>query len=121
MVLHEKPCRTWIRASQMRAKRKPAEVLMSTNTEVAKPNESKPASTKVNITLKLDKDLVHKIRVLAAEQGTSVSALLAGRLEEELNRRARYEEAKKEALRVMAEGWDLGGRAPTREQIHERR
>jgi hypothetical protein len=31
--------------------------------------------TKINITLKLDKGLVRKIRGLAAENGTSVSAL----------------------------------------------
>lgn len=77
-------------------------------------------TTKVNITLKLDKDLVRKIRVLAAENGTSVSALLSAKLEEELGRRAAYEEAKKHALAVLAKGWDLGGRVPTREEMHER-
>jgi predicted transcriptional regulator len=101
-----------------------AEAPMSTNTDIARPEETKTqakaSSTKVNITLKLDKDLVRKVRVLAAEKGTSVSALLAGKLEEELSRRAEYEEAKKHALAVMAEGWDLGGRAPTRAEIYER-
>ena len=32
---------------------------------------------KANITLKLDADLLREIRVLAAEEGTSISALLA--------------------------------------------
>jgi predicted transcriptional regulator len=98
---------------------------MSANTDVAKPEETrtgtaKAPSTKVNITLKLDKDLVRRVRVLAAEKGTSVSALLAAKLEEEVSRRAEYEEAKKHALAAMAKGWDLGGRAPTREEIYER-
>jgi predicted transcriptional regulator len=75
---------------------------------------------KINITLKLDKDLVRKIRVLAAENGTSVSALLSAKLEEELGRRTAYEEAKKQALAVLAKGWNLGGRVPTREEMHER-
>lgn len=90
-------------------------------TKIAVPSESKPASAKVNITLKLDKDLIRKIRVLAAEQGTSVSALLAGRLEEELSRRAQYERAKHSALKFMKKGMNLGGRIPSREELHERR
>jgi predicted transcriptional regulator len=77
-------------------------------------------AAKINITLKLDKDLVRKIRVLAAENGTSVSALLSAKLEEELGRRTAYQEAKKHALAVLAKGWDLGGRVPTREEMHER-
>jgi hypothetical protein len=77
-------------------------------------------AAKINITLKLDKDLVQKIHVLAAENGTSVSALLSARLEEELCRRIGYEEAKKHALAVLAKGWDLGGRVPTREEMRER-
>jgi len=37
---------------------------------------------KANITLKLDAALLREIRVLAAEEGTSISALLAARLEQ---------------------------------------
>ena len=76
-------------------------------------------ATKINTTLNLDKDLVRKIRVLAAENGTSVTALLSATLEEELGRRTAYEEAKKHASAVLAKGWDLGGRVPTREEMHE--
>jgi len=61
-------------------------------------------TTKINITLKVDKDLVRKIRVLAAENGTSVSALLSAKLEEELGRRTTYKAAKKHALAVLAKG-----------------
>jgi hypothetical protein len=98
---------------------------MQAKTEVLKTdgNRSKgPGSrdAKTNITLKLDKDLIRRVRVLAAEKGTSVSALLSAKLEEELSQRSRYEEAKKHALAVLAEGWDLGGVPPTREQTHER-
>jgi hypothetical protein len=76
-------------------------------------------AAKININLKLDKDLARTIRVLAAENGTSISALLSPKLEEELGRRTTYEEAKKQALAVLAKGWDLGGRVPTREEMHE--
>jgi hypothetical protein len=69
----------------------------------------------------LDKELVRKVRVLAAEEGTSVSALLANKLEEELSRRADYEKSKQSVLEFMKKGWKLGGRPPSREEMHERR
>jgi hypothetical protein len=99
---------------------------MPTNAQINKPQHSeaknvKAASSKVNLTLKLDKDLVHKVRVLAAEKGTSVSALLASKLEEELSRRAEYEKAKESALKFMKKGINLAGQPPTREEMHERR
>ena len=78
-------------------------------------------TTKANITLKLDKDLLRRARVLAAEQGTSVSALLAAKLEETLSERARYEEVKKHALAVLHEARDLNWKRPgSRDELHER-
>jgi hypothetical protein len=90
------------------------------NTMTRKTEKREAQASKINITLKLDKVLVRKVGVLAAENGTSVSALLSAKLEEELGRRATYEEAKKHALAVLAKGWDLGGRVPTRREMHER-
>ena len=46
---------------------------------------------KTNITLKLDRDLLRKIRVLAAEKDTSVSGLLAEQLEKAVRERDGYE------------------------------
>lgn len=79
------------------------------------------AAVKINITIKLDKDLVRRIRVVAAEQGTSVSALIASRFEEDLAQRERYEAAKKRILARMDEGWDLAGRPLSRGELHRRR
>ena len=76
---------------------------------------------KTNITIKLDKTLVRRIRVLAAEKGTSVSALIAASFEEELNQRDRYERAKKDAVAAMRKGLNLGDRVLTREEMHEPR
>jgi hypothetical protein len=76
---------------------------------------------KTNITLKLDKDLVKKARVLAAEEGSSVSALLAAKLEEMVRERDDYERAKRHALALMDRGFHLGGKPATREELHERR
>ena len=50
---------------------------------------------KTNITLKLDADLLREARVLAAEEGTSVSALVAARLEEVVRERKGYARARR--------------------------
>ncbi|MGA2428575.1 MAG: ribbon-helix-helix protein, CopG family [Candidatus Acidiferrum sp.] len=85
-----------------------------------KPEPHKSQNTKVNITLKLDKDLVRAVRVLAAEEGTSVSALLSAKLEEELGRRKEYEKSKRRWFSIRAKGMNLGGRSLSREEMHER-
>jgi len=65
---------------------------------------------KANVTLKLDTALLREIRILAAEQGSSISALLAAKLEEIVHERHR-----------LREGFDLGWTPPTsRAELHER-
>lgn len=76
---------------------------------------------KANITLKLDAALLREIRVLAAEEGTSISALLAGRLEQIVHERKTYERARKRALARLREGLDLQWTPPrSRDELHER-
>lgn len=76
---------------------------------------------KANITLKLDKDLLREARILAAEEGTSISALLAAKLEEVLRKRRDYERAKKRALAILHKGLDLNWKPPvSRDELHER-
>ena len=62
---------------------------------------------KTNITLKLDATLLREIRVLAAEEGTSISALLAERLEQIVREHKTYERARKRALARLRDGLDL--------------
>jgi hypothetical protein len=77
---------------------------------------------KTNITLKLDAALLREIRVLAAEEGTSISALLATRLEQIVRERRTYERARKRALARLREGIDLRWTPPTsRDELHQRR
>jgi predicted transcriptional regulator len=83
--------------------------------------EKQPASTKVNLTIKIDKALLRKIRIIAAEQGTSISALVADAINEKSTQSGRYEEAMKRALTLMEEGIPFEGPMLTREQMHERR
>ena len=76
---------------------------------------------KTNITLKLDTALLREIRVLAAEEGTSISALLADRLEQIVRERKTYERARKRALARLREGLDLQWTPPrSRDELHER-
>lgn len=76
---------------------------------------------KANITLKLDADLLREARVLAAEEDTSISAMLAARLEQIVRERKTYHRARRRALVRLREGMDLRWTPPaSREEIHER-
>jgi predicted transcriptional regulator len=76
---------------------------------------------KTNITLKLDSDLLREVRILAAEEDTSISALLAARLEQIVRERKTYDRARKRALARLREGLDLKWTPPgSRDELHER-
>jgi hypothetical protein len=76
---------------------------------------------KSNITLKLETALIREARILAAEEGTSISALLAARLEQIVNERKTYDRARKRALARLREGLDLNWTPPrSRDELHER-
>jgi hypothetical protein len=74
-----------------------------------------------NITLKVDDDLLREAKVLAAQQGTSVSRLVAEQLEKLVQRDARYDAARRRALKRLARAYDLGWEPPrSRDELHER-
>jgi len=74
-----------------------------------------------NITLKLDSELLHEARILAAQEGTSVSALLADRLADLVRERKKYDRARQRAIRRLRGGFDLGWKPPrSRDELHER-
>jgi len=76
---------------------------------------------KRNVTLKLDGELLKEARVLAAEQGTSISRMLAEKLEQVVRERAGYDRARKRALARLRVGMDLGWTRPgSRDELHER-
>ena len=84
-------------------------------------NTAQVATNKTNITLKLDASLVRAIKVIAARKGISVSALIAHKLEEEVQKNGDYEQAMKRALALMKESSGLGWQKPkSRDQLHER-
>lgn len=76
---------------------------------------------KTNLTLKLDRDLLRKVRVIAAERETSISALVTEELEKAVRERDGYERAKKRALTRLKHGYDLGFNPPaSRDELYER-
>jgi ribbon-helix-helix CopG family protein len=76
---------------------------------------------KTNITLKLDADLLREVRVMAAQEGTSISALLAARLEKMVRERKAYDGARRRALARLKQGLDLRWTPPrSRDELHER-
>lgn len=76
---------------------------------------------KTNVTLKVEDKLLREVRILAAEQNTSISGLLAEQLEKLIEDRRSYERAKKRALKRLREGLDLHFTPPrSRDELHER-
>ncbi len=76
---------------------------------------------KTNITLKVDAELIREARILAAEQGSSISALLAAQLEKAVRERKDYAQAKRRALALLRKGFDWNYKPPSsRDRLHER-
>jgi len=76
---------------------------------------------KTNITLKMDAELLREARILAAEQNSSISALLAARLEEAVRERKGYNQARRRAIARLRTGFDLSWTpAHSRDELHER-
>lgn len=76
---------------------------------------------KTNITLKLDSSLLRAAKILAAEDGTSISAMLAARLEQIVRERKTFHRARRRAMARLREGMNLQWTpAQSRDELHER-
>lgn len=76
---------------------------------------------KQNVTLKLDREVLQEARILAAQRGSSISRLLAEKLEELVSDAKAYERARKRALARLRSGFDLGWKRPqSRDELYER-
>ena len=76
-----------------------------------------------NLTLALPEDLVRRLKILAARQDTSISALLTATLSGLADLEEGYAEARDAMIGDMQRGYDLGtgGRVFwTRDSLHER-
>ncbi|HJT99820.1 MAG TPA: DUF6364 family protein [Actinomycetes bacterium] len=72
-----------------------------------------------NLTVQLDEETIRQAKVLAARRGTSISGLVARELELLVARDARYEEAQRRAVELMAQAGEQGGRSWRREDLYE--
>ena len=87
---------------------------MATKTKQTAPQKS-------NITLRLDRDLLREVRILAAEEDTSISALVSDRMRQAINHKKLRSTAKMKSLARMQKGYDLGFTSPaSREELYER-
>lgn len=75
---------------------------------------------KTNVTLKLVTDLLGEARVVAAEEGRSISALLTDRLETIVRERKAFDKARRRALALLRKGLDLQWTPQSRDELHER-
>ncbi|MDN5697746.1 MAG: hypothetical protein L0G70_07195 [Rubrobacter sp.] len=76
-----------------------------------------------NVTVSVSSALVRQARIIAAERGTSVSAMLSAMLEELVESEHGYRQAEQRSLALLAEGFDLGTSGEigiSREELHER-
>jgi hypothetical protein len=74
-----------------------------------------------NITFALDKELLKKVKILAAKKDTSISKLLTKQLARIVSEEGLYESSKKRALTRLRKGYHLGGQIlAKREELHER-
>ena len=83
--------------------------------------ESGVRNMKTNVTLKLDTDLLREARILAAEEGRSISALLTERLDAMVRGRKAFDKARRRALARLRLGLDLRWTPPrSRDELYER-
>lgn len=74
-----------------------------------------------NITLKLDEQIISRIRHVAVDDNKSVSAWVSELIQRALNDIDEYEQARRAALRTLDQGCHLGGRPIERGELHDRR
>lgn len=75
---------------------------------------------KQNITISLDRQTIHKAKILAARRDTSISGLLARQLETLVGEEEAYERAERQAIDLLNKDFHLGGAPASREELHER-
>jgi hypothetical protein len=76
---------------------------------------------KQNITLSIEKDIIKKGKIIAAQKDTSISKMLSEQLKQIIDREEEYEAAKRSALQTLKKGFRLGGKITwEREDLYER-
>lgn len=76
---------------------------------------------KQNLTLSLERDIVRKAKVLAAQRGTSISQMVAETIRRLVDDDEAYETARQRAIARLESPFHLGGSSLcSRDEWHER-
>jgi hypothetical protein len=76
---------------------------------------------RTNVTLKIDAKLLREARILAATEGSSISALLASQLEQAVSQRKGFAQARRRAIARLGKGFDMRWTPPSsRDELYER-
>ena len=76
---------------------------------------------KQNLTISLDRQTIQKAKIIAAHRSTSISDLLTRQIEILVGEEGYYEQAKRQAMTLLDQGFHLGGvLRVSREKLHER-
>ena len=76
---------------------------------------------KQNVTISLDRQTIRKAKIVAARRDTSISGLLARQIEILVGEEEVYEQAERQAVDLLEQGFHLSGAKPvSREELHER-
>ncbi len=79
-------------------------------------NEDKTA----NVTLRIDRELLRKVRHRAVDHHMSLSGWITAILERTIAGEARFAAARRRALKRLDQGFSLGGKPLSREATHAR-
>ena len=73
------------------------------------------------MTISLDRQTIQKAKIIAARRSTSISDLLTRQIEILVGEEGYYEQAKRQAMTLLDQGFHLGGvLRVSREKLHER-
>jgi hypothetical protein len=70
----------------------------------------------------LDRETIHKAKIIAARRSTSISGLLTEQIESLVGKDEAYERAKRAAKALLKKGFRMGGEGVpvSRDELHER-
>jgi hypothetical protein len=76
---------------------------------------------KQNVTISLNRQVLKKVKILAARRETSISGLLAQEIEFLVGNEEAYERAERQAMALLDRGFHIGGVIRvSRDEWHER-
>ncbi len=79
------------------------------------------SSAKQNVTVSLNRQTIQRAKIIAARRSTSISGLLAHQIEILVGEEEAYERAERQALKLLDQGFHLGGMIRVgRDELHER-